>query len=129
MAAPNIVGVTNITGLTTAVVGLSTTSINTFLSNPSSSNKVYRINSIIASNSTGLSTSPFNSSVTIKYFNGASGAGTSISIATALVVPFQSSVVVVGKDSPIYLEENRSIGAIAGISTSIDIICSYEDIS
>ena len=40
-----------------------------------------------------------------------------------------STLAIIGKDTPLYLEENRSIGAIAGTANAIDIVASYEVIS
>jgi hypothetical protein len=35
--------------------------------------------------------------------------------------------VIIGKDNPIYLEENRSLTAQASAADNIAIVCSYED--
>ena len=124
MAAPNIVNVATITGMTTAV-GLGTTAITTFLTNAASSNKVFKVNTVIAANTNGLT----NADVTIKYHLAAAGAGTSVPIASTVVVPADASLVIIGKDSPIYLEENRSLTAQASTANDIAIVCSYEEIS
>ena len=124
MAAPNIVNVTSIIGVTTAV-GLSTTAVTTFLSNAASSNKVFKINTIIASNIDGTA----NADITVKYHLAAAGAGTSIALANTITVPTGASLVIIGKDNPIYLEENRSLTAQASAANDIAIVCSYEDIS
>jgi hypothetical protein len=45
-------------------------------------------------------------------------------------VPTFSSLVVISKENSIYLEENTSLGIFAQPNTgSIDIVCSYEEIS
>lgn len=124
MANPNIVNVTSILGVTTAV-GLSTTAVTTFLSNAASSNKVLKINTILASNIDGTN----NADITVRYHLGAAGAGTSIPVASTIAVPADASLVIVGKDNPIYLEENRSLTAEASAANDIAIICSYEEIS
>jgi hypothetical protein len=124
MAAPNIVNVTSIIGVTTAV-GLSTTAVTTFLSNADASGKVLKINTIIASNIDGTN----NADITVKYHLAAAGAGTSIALANTIVVPADASLVIIGKDNPIYLEENRSLTAQASAANDIAIVCSYEDIS
>jgi hypothetical protein len=124
MANPNIVNVTSILGVTTAV-GLSTTAVTTFLSNAASSNKVLKINTILASNIDGTN----NADITVRYHLSAAGAGTSIPIASTIAVPADASLVIVGKDNPIYLEENRSLTAEASAANDIAIICSYEEIS
>jgi hypothetical protein len=124
MAAPNIVNVTSIIGITTAV-GLSTTAVTTFLSNADASGKVLKINTIIASNIDGSA----NADITVKYHLAAAGAGTSIALANTITVPADASLVIIGKDNPIYLEENRSLTAKASAANDIAIVCSYEDIS
>mgnify|MGYP006952876848 CR=1 FL=1 len=124
MAAPNIVNVTSIIGITTAV-GLSTTAVTTFLSNADASGKVLKINTIIASNIDGSAAAD----ITVKYHLAAAGAGTSIALANTITVPADASLVIIGKDNPIYLEENRSLTAQASVANNIAIVCSYEDIS
>ena len=124
MAAPNIVNVTSIIGITTAV-GLGTTAVTTFLSNADASGKVLKINTIIASNIDGSA----NADITVKYHLAAAGAGTSIALANTITVPADASLVIIGKDNPIYLEENRSLTAKASAANDIAIVCSYEDIS
>ena len=123
MAAPNIVNVTSIIGITTAV-GLSTTAVTTFLSNAAASGKVLKINTVVAA---GIGTGSGN--ITLKYHLAAAGAGTSIALANTITVPAEASLVIIGKDNPIYLEENRSLTAQASVADNIAIVCSYEDIS
>lgn len=124
MAAPNIVNVTTITGITTALE-LTTTAATTFLSNAASSNKVLKINTIIAANIDGTN----NADITVKYHTAAAGGGTGIAFVNTITVPADASLVVVGKDSPFYLEENRSLVATAAVANDISIVCSYEEIS
>jgi hypothetical protein len=123
MAAPNIVNVTSIIGITTAV-GLSTTAVTTFLSNADASGKVLKINTVVAA---GIGTGSGN--ITLKYHLAAAGAGTSIALANTITVPTGASLVIIGKDNPIYLEEDRSLTAQASAADNIAIVCSYEDIS
>ena len=123
MAAPNIVNVTSIIGITTAV-GLGTTAVTTFLSNAAASGKVLKINTVVAA---GIGT--VLGSITLKYHLAAAGAGTSIALANSITVPTGASLVIIGKDNPIYLEENRSLTAQASAANNIAIVCSYEDIS
>ena len=123
MAAPNIVNVTSIIGITTAV-GLSTTAVTTFLSNADASGKVLKINTVVAA---GIGIVQGN--ITLKYHLAAAGAGTSIALANTITVPADASLVIIGKDNPIYLEEDRSLTAQASAADNIAIVCSYEDIS
>jgi hypothetical protein len=124
MAAPNIVNVSSIIGMTTAV-GLGTTAVVTFLSNADASGKVLKINTIMAANTNGNNAA----NITVKYHLAAAGAGTSIALANIIAVPAGATLVIIGKDSPIYIEENKSLTAQASASNAIAIVCSYEDIS
>ena len=124
MAAPNIVNVANITGVTTFVGNVSASGVSVIVSNPTSSNQVYKLNTLMAANTTGTA-----ANITVKIFNAAAGAGTSVSIASTISVPNGSTLAIIGKDTPLYIEENRSVGAIAGTANAIDIVASYEVIS
>ena len=60
---------------------------------------------------------------------GAAGAGTTVAIANGIDITAKSSLVVLDKASSIYIEESRSLVALASANTSIDLIASYEDIT
>ena len=125
MAAPNIVNITTLTGKTT-YVNLTTTGSTSILSNASGSNRVYKINSLFVSN-----TDTANAvNITANYYDSSSisVATTSGSIAGTITVPAKSNLVILDKSTALYLEENKSIGAIAGTAAKLTIICSYEDI-
>jgi hypothetical protein len=124
MAAPNIVNVSTITGKT-SVVSLSTTNATAIVSNAASSGKVFKINSLIVANVDGTA----NASVTINYYSQDDIGGTATAIANTIVVPADASLVVLDKNSAIYLEEDKSLGAIASSANDLTIICSYEEIS
>ena len=129
MAAPNIVSVTTITGVTTYIAGINTEGAGSggsvIVSNAAASGKVYKINSLMAAG-IGATTG-----VTVKIFNQAAGAGTSVAIGVTLAVPTYSTLAVISKDNTIYLQEDESICAFRQSNTegTIDIVCSYEDIS
>ena len=122
MAAPNIVNVASIIGVST-FVGITTTTPVVLISNAASSNQVYKINTLLAAG-VGATTG-----ITVKIHNAAAGAGTSVSIASTIQVPQGSSLAIIGKDTPLYLEENRSITVTAAAINSIDVVASYETIS
>ena len=128
MAAPNIVNVTTITGTSSFSTGIttSTSNVTVLVSNAANSNQVYKVNTILASN-----TSAAVATVTVRTFNAAAGAGTSTNIAYSISIPVGSTLAVLGKDTPIYLPENTSIGAFvgAGNTNAVDIVTSYEVIS
>jgi hypothetical protein len=49
---------------------------------------------------------------------------------TTIAVPVNSSLILISKENSFYLEEGRQIGVIAQSSTgTLDVICSYEEIS
>ena len=124
MAAPNIVNVTTITGKT-AVVDLSTTNATAVVSNAASSGKVFKINSLIVSNVDGTNAA----NITVSYYSEDDIGGTATQIVSTVTVPADASVVVISKDTAIYLEEDKSIGATAGAASDLKVVCSYEEIS
>ena len=133
MAAPNIVNVATITGVTTYHSGIAVTTggkgsvgITTVVSNAASSGKVLKINSLTAA-AIGSTTG-----VTLQYFDHVNhaSAGSTVSLGTTISVPKFSTLVFVSKDNSIYLEENTSLGIFCQPNTgSIDVVCSYEEIS
>jgi hypothetical protein len=122
MAAPNIVGVTTILGITTSQQ-LGTTAT-TILSNAANSGKVYKINLVSAANESAAT-----ATVTVRYNDTAAGAGSTISICNGIDISTKSTLVIIDKASSFYLEENRSLTALSGTASAIDLIISYESIS
>lgn len=124
MAAPNIVNVTTIIGKTT-VVDLSTTSATLVVENPAASGKVFKINSLYVANVDGDSAA----SITVSLYSEDNIGGTATEICSTVAVPADATLLVIEKDSSIYLEEDKSIGAIASASNDLKIVCSYEEIN
>jgi hypothetical protein len=124
MAAPNIVGVTTIVGITT-FLSLSSTSATVLLSNAASSGKVFKVNTIVVANDDGTSAAD----ITVSINDAAAGSGTAFKLAHTVSVAADSSLVIIDKASSFYLEENRSIVCTASASNDLDVVCSYEDIS
>ena len=124
MAAPNIVNVTTIIGKT-AVVNLTTTSATSVVSNAASSGKVLKINTLVVSNVDGNSAYD----VTVNLYSAAAAGGTATQIASTISVPADATLVVIDKSTSIYLEEDKSIGAIASSASKLKVVCSYEEIS
>ena len=119
MAAPNIISATSIYGKTTAAA-LDTTLTTSLLANAASSNKLLKLNSIIVANKDGTS----GADVTISWYNGSAD----FYLAYTVSVPADSTLVVLGKDSPIYLEEGQSIRGGASANGDLDVIISYEEL-
>lgn len=124
MAAPNIVNVTSILGKT-AVVDLTTTSATAIISNAASSGKVFKVNSLYVSNVDGSSAAD----ITVGIYSEDDIGGTATEIASTISVPADATVVIIDKNSSIYLEEDKSIGATAGSASDLKVVCSYEEIS
>ena len=133
MAAPNIVNVATITGVTTFHAGIAVTTggkgalgVTTVVANAASSGKVLKINSLTAA-SIGATTG-----VTLQYFNHVNhaSAASTVSIGMTLAVPKFSTLALITKDNSVYLEENTSLGIFAQPGTgTIDVVCSFEEIS
>lgn len=119
MAAPNIVNVTSIYGKTMGAA-LSTTTTTDILT--CGSNKVLKINSIIVANVDGSN----GADVTVYFYD--SSAAARYALAYTITVPADATLIVVGKDSPIYLEESDQIEAGASAVSDLQIIISYEEI-
>jgi hypothetical protein len=124
MAAPNVVNVATITGKT-AVTSLTTTNATLVVENPASSNKVFKINSLIVSNVDGTNAAD----ITVSLYSEDNIGGTATQIVSTVSVPADASLVVISKDTSIYLEEDKSIGATASAANDLKVVCSYEEIS
>jgi len=124
MAAPNIVNVSTITGITSKVA-LSSTSQTTLVSNAASSGKVFKINMIQVANVDGTNAAD----VTVDVHSAASGGGTAYSLVATASVPADSALVALDKNTAIYLEENTSITATASAANDLEVLVSYEEIS
>jgi hypothetical protein len=124
VSAPNIVNVTTITGKT-SVVNLTTTNATLVVENPAASNKVFKINSLIVSNVDGTNAAD----ITISYYSEDNIGGTATQITSTVSVPADASLIVIDKNTYIYLEEDRSIGATAGSASDLKVVCSYEELS
>lgn len=124
MAAPNIVNVTSILGKSIYLTPANITP-NVILANSSGSGKVFKINTIIATNIDGTSAVD----TTIAYNTAAAGSGTSYAIASTISVPADATLIVIDKSTSFYLEEDRSILVTSGTSGKITYFISYEEIS
>ena len=117
MANPNIVNVTSIYGKTMGAA-LDTTLSTQLLA--CASNKLLKINSIIVANIDGSSAAD----ATISFYDGSS----TWHIASTISVPSDTTLIVLGKDSPIYLEESDQIRGGASANSDLTCIISYEEL-
>jgi hypothetical protein len=123
MAAPNIVNVTTITGKT-AVVAL-TTSAQELADNAASSGKVFKINALYITNIDGTN----SCDVTVNLYSQDDLGGTATALDSTVAVPADSVLVLIDKNSSIYLEEDKGIGALASANSDLIATISYEEIS
>ena len=120
MAAPNLVNVTTITGkidghaLTTDTIDNSNSSVIT-----AAADQLIKINSIIVANVDG--TDDVNIDVAVNLSGDAR-----FHLAKTVTVPADSTLVVIGKDSPIYLEEGDELEARASVASDAELVVSYE---
>ena len=122
MAAPNIVNVTSILGKTVYDADVATSQSAT-LTNAASSNKLLKINTIIAANIDGTNAADITVYVTT------AGATTALyHLAKTITVPADSSLVITSKDTSFYLEEDRAIRAVASAAGDISLMISYEEL-
>ena len=119
MAAPNILNASIITGKQYGAA-LDTTTTTSLVANAASSDDLYKINSIIVSNVDGSSAAD----VTVSWYNGS----TDFHIAKTVSVPADTTLVLIRKDSPIYLEEGHSIRGGASANSDLEILICYDEL-
>ena len=115
MAAPNIVNVSTIYGKTAYAVV--TTTMANLVINGATSGNIIKINDVIVSN---YSSASITTNVTI-------GRGSSLFyLAGNMTVPANSTLIVLAKDSAIYMEEGDYLGSNASSASGAHISSSYE---
>ncbi len=125
MANPNIVNVATINGNANyAAVGTGSPDTQV-LSNAASSGKIYKVNSLYVANIDGTS----SADVSVRIYNQAALGGTATAVCSTAPVAADSTLVVVTKDTAIYILENSSIGIFASASGDLTFSCSWDEIS
>ena len=123
MANPNIVAVGSIYGKTVYDTDIAATAAS-LVSNAASSGKILKINTLIIANIDGTNTADIT--VTLRSANGST---THSTLANTVSVPADATLVVISKDSSIYLEEDMSLYVLASVAGDLSATCSYEEIS
>lgn len=118
MANPNIANTTSILGVTNVLSSV-VTGTSTIISSVTT-NHVFKLNTVVAANKTGST-----ANITLMLNRNS----TNYNLAYQLSVPSNASIILIGRDSPIYLQESDALTATAGTASAIDIVASYEDIS
>ena len=122
MTAPNIINVSSIKGKTTTAT--STLTATTFIDNTINSSKVLKLNTLYVAN-----TSTASATITVVHYSNVSLGLVVKYLARNIVVPAATTVLVLGRDGPIYLEEDQRISVYASITNVLDVVCSYEEIT
>lgn len=116
MAAPNLIQITSVYGKTTSTsIG---TAVTTLVSNPTSSGKAYKINALYVSN---IDTAG-DVQISIDFYR----SGTSIRMTDRMIVSPGDTLVVVSRDTSIYLEEGDSMRAYADVAGRTHLVLTYE---
>jgi len=119
MAAPNLTNITTITGKTaTQSIGTSASAI---VTNSAASGKVYKINSLVVANIDGSNAAD----ITADLYR----SSTAYKMTSTIAVPANSTLVIITKETGIYLEEGDSLRLTASATGDLTAICSYEEIS
>lgn len=116
MAAPNIVNVATITAKTD--VQAVTTSAAAIVTNTAASGKVYKVNSLAIANVDGTN----SADITVDLYR----SSTAYHLAKTITVPADASLIVISKDSGIYLEEGDALRLTASVDGDLEAVCSYE---
>ena len=116
MTAPNLLGITTVTGKT-AVANVSNLSSSNVVSNASGSNQLVKINSLVVTNTDtanniGITAGVLRSSIVYK-------------VASNISVPANAALIAISKDANIYLEEGDALNVIAS-ANNLQAVCSYE---
>lgn len=125
MAAPNIVGPTTITAKTAVLSSVTGATGTVLLNNAASSGKAFQVTSLYVANVDGSSACD----VTIKLHAEDDGGGTGRALCSTVSVPADATVIVVDKNAPIWLEEDKSIVVTPSASGDLEFVCSYLEIS
>ena len=123
MANPEIISASSIYGKTVYDTDVSNTAAS-LVSNAASSGKILKINSLAIANIDGTN----DADITVTLRNAAGGT-THSTIAHEVVVPALATLVVISKDTSIYLLENMSLYVKATNTGDLSATCSYEEIS
>ena len=124
MAAPNIVNITSMFGKTDTT-SLTTTSATNIFNNAASSGKVLRVTLVRAVNTDGSNAAD----ISVSLYSAASLGGAATELIQAKEVAINTNLDVITKDTPLYLEEDTSLGATASAANDIKMIVTYEEIS
>ena len=119
MANPNIISATSLTG-NSKVVNLTTSNNTGIVTNSASSNQVYRVTCIRATNYDGTNAAD----ITISIYDSSETATGYLAYTVNVVA--DSTFNVIDKTETVYLEEGDYINAQSSAANDISVYCSYE---
>lgn len=122
MANPNIVSVASIYGKIACDTDVATSAAS-LVSNAASSGKILKINSLIIANIDGTN----SADITVTLRN--TSATIFSTLANTVAVPADATLIVISKDTSIYLEENMALYVQSSAAGDLSATCSYEEIS
>ena len=123
MSAPNIVHVATING-TTVSVAIADNTPTVIVNNPADSGKVQKVNSLTVANKAA---DPL--AITLEIFSEDDGGGSGIALAKAIVLPENASLILIDKNTSVYLVEDKSLVLTCEGNDAVDVVASYEEIS
>ena len=125
MAAPNVINVLTATERSTALT-LTTTSVVSLLSSTAGSSQSLSVRSLYVGNpSTGTAIN-----VSVLYYSQAALAGTAFPFVPTISLPALTSLVIIDRNSDLSIEEDRSLGILAGTaSSSLSVMLSWSVLS
>ena len=125
MAAPNLgASSLTITGITNYYT-LSSTAATVVCTNAASSGKLLKVHTVMVANDDGTD----DATIILSINSAAAGGGTAYKLAHTITVPADSTLILIDENSPINLEEDRSLVATASAANDLDVVVSYLDIS
>jgi hypothetical protein len=119
MANPNIGAATNFYGRSN---GLALTTSSQNITGTVPTNRVYKVNSLIIANVNGSTAAD----VTVTWFDTATGSN--YTLAFTVTVPADATLVVLSKDTQIYLEEGDFLSVTASANSVLHATVSFEEI-
>jgi hypothetical protein len=121
MAAPNLVSVTAVYGK--SICAALVTGGVEILANAAASGKVLKVGTLLIANIDGAA----SADVTLSFVDASPAVTTKF--ANTVPVPADSTLVAIGRDTPIYLEEGDSITGVASADGDLIAIVSYEELA
>ena len=120
MAEANIVAVTSIYGYT-KTYAITTAGV-VVANNTASSNKLYKINLLSISNVDCVN----DATVTVQIRTAVASSPVARHLVKTVTVPAESTLIVIDKNTSLYLEEDMDIKVLASTAGDLEAICSYD---